>query len=406
MAKKTLGLFFVFLTAILTLTAVIPFAGAIASLSYFNVDIGGESLYQTQPFSVSRGDTIAIHVMFTPVGDGEDVKVAAEINGYRKAIEAETSRFDVLNGVTYSKTLYLKIPSDIDADEQYLLNVDVKSGNFSGGGSFTLQIQRNSYSLDILSIEMPSIVAAGRTLTANIVVKNRGSHKAEDVYIKASVPKLGLEKLVYAKDLVSADTDYRDDAIEKTLSLTIPATAKGSYNLVVEAYNDDATVTKTKSFSVGGIGETTATTVLLTEASKEVGQGKTVSFEMTLVNLAETSQSYSIDVLGTEGWAVAQVIPSTALTLGKEESKKIVIDLTVASSATLGQHNLVVSIKSGNEILKQENLVVGVVKSKALGALIISAIVLAVILVVLIVALILIKGQGASKAAGEEVSYY
>ncbi|PIU75696.1 hypothetical protein COS75_03015 [Candidatus Pacearchaeota archaeon CG06_land_8_20_14_3_00_35_12] len=402
MAKKTLGLFFVFLTAVLTVMTAVS---ALDNVANFGVEVRGQSLSGTV-LSVSRGETLPVHIVFQAVGDGQDIQVSAEIKGYRRAITDETARFDVIDGVTYDKYVYLKIPSDISANDDYLLNIEVTAKDFVYTQSYTVELQRNSYTLEVLSVETPSVVAAGKTLTANIVVKNRGSHDAEDVYVKASIPELGVEKTVYAGDLLNADSEHRDDTVEKTIALVVPSSArKGTYNLVVEAYNADTSVTKQKAITVDGVGETTATEILLKEVSKKVEQGKSTAYELTLVNLAETSQSYSIDVEGADGWAVVQTNPAD-LTLAKEASQSVTVYLTVSSAATIGQHNLIVNVKSGNTMLKQVNLVAEVQRAGEINALTISAIVLAIILVVLIVALVMIKGQGSNKVSDEEVSYY
>jgi uncharacterized membrane protein len=404
MAKKNLSLFFVFLTAVLTVMTTV----SALNISSIEANVRGNSLDSFAPFSVERGDSLPVQVSFT-AWENDTVKVTAAIEGYKRSIESKTGSFDIVEDVTYDRTLTLNIPTDIDSGT-YSLSIKVAGKGTPVYADFELEIQRDSFGLEIISISTPSVVAAGKVLTANIVVKNRGSHDADEVFIKASIPELGLEKIVFANDLVydDADREVRDDSIEKTISLVIPATArKGTYNLIVEASmeNSDATVVKQKAFSVDGVGEATATAILPKDVNKKVAQGKAIAFEMTIMNLAETSQSYSIDITGADGWAYTQVSPMD-LTLGKEQSKTVTVYLNVNSNAMLGNHALVANVKSGNTVLQQVNFMVDVTKAGEIDALMISAIILAVILVVLIVALILLKAQGASKTSTEEISYY
>lgn len=404
MMKKNLSLFFVFLTAIMAVMTLV----SAANIGDINADVRGQTLYSGwTDFSVSRGETLPVHITFTAVADVEDVQVSAEIKGYRKAINDETARFDVLAGRTYDKYLYLTVPADI-GNGDYTLNVEITSKNMKDTATFDLTVQRNSYTLEVLSIDTQSVIAAGKILTANVVVKNRGSHDAEDVYVKASVPELGVEKNVYVGDLLSADTNYRDDAKEKQISLVIPSNAKrGTYQLVVEAYNTESSVSKLKAFNVEGAGTDLSTAIIPKEVSKEVEQGKTSTFEITLVNLAETEQSYSIDVTGVDSWAVAQVSPSIDVNLATESSQTVTVYLTPSVAAALGKHSFSVDVKSGNAVVGKVDFVADVVKEKALNALTLSAIILAVVLAALIIALIMLKAQGGKESrTEEEISYY
>src|SRR3989344_2581157 len=51
------------------------------------------------------GETIPIKVVFTAGEDASDVRVKADISGYRNDITASTGRFDIVSGTTYSKLL-------------------------------------------------------------------------------------------------------------------------------------------------------------------------------------------------------------------------------------------------------------------------------------------------------------
>ena len=91
--------------------------------------------YQYNEPSIERGETISVKTIFKSNVDHEEVKVKTWINGYKEDIEDETSLFDMFAGYSYVKTLYLEIPEDIDATEDYTLHVEIMDGVFIVTGS-------------------------------------------------------------------------------------------------------------------------------------------------------------------------------------------------------------------------------------------------------------------------------
>ena len=91
------------------------------------VYINGISPSSGQMVQVERGDTAQITVHLEGTGDTTDVKIKTWIGGYEfDTIEEYTETFDVENGVSYRKTLYLEIPEDLDvSSNEYTLHVEV-----------------------------------------------------------------------------------------------------------------------------------------------------------------------------------------------------------------------------------------------------------------------------------------
>ena len=207
-------------------------------------------------------DNVPVEVEFTPNASYDDVQVKVYIEGYKSEISDSTSRFHVIDGSTYLKRFSLELPSSLDLDlDTEELNLLVR---FSAKGmesleepSYVIRMQRDTYGLSVLSIDTEEKVAAGSVLALDVVIKNLGSDRLDDTYVRASIPELGITKRVYFGDIESVeDVNYDEirDSLNKRIYLAIPADAiSGIYNVEVEAYNYDAIVTASKRVIISGI---------------------------------------------------------------------------------------------------------------------------------------------------------
>lgn len=209
----------------------------------------------------SPSETIPVKVVFVSNEDLEDAKVKVWISGYKDDIEASTSRFDVIAGKTYIKTLDLKVPNvkDIDdLDEDLTLRVELTEKNDDYEVEYELTVQRDSYEYDLLSVEAPSKADAGEVIAIDVVLKNIGRKQLEDSFVIAKIPELGVYKKVYFGDIAPEDNydddDDAEDARERRVYLVIPADAEsGEYELLVKASNYDATEEVVKSLTINGV---------------------------------------------------------------------------------------------------------------------------------------------------------
>ena len=206
-------------------------------------------------------DNVPVEVEFTSNADLEDVKVKVYIEGYKDEISDTTSRFHTINGSTYLKRFSLELPSSLDLDldtEELTLLVRISAkGIVSEETSYVIRMQRDTYGLSVLSIDTEEKVAAGSVLALDVVIKNLGSDRLDDTYVRASIPELGISKRIYFGDISSVEDENYDeirDSLNKRIYLAIPADAiSGIYNVEVEAYNYDAIVTASKRVIVSGI---------------------------------------------------------------------------------------------------------------------------------------------------------
>lgn len=201
--------------------------------------------------ALEREKIVAITALFKSGTTLHDVKVKAWISGYREEIEAETEKFDIFPGLQYSKSLFLRIPEDIE-EGYYTLYVKVESSKELTGGDeakITVAIQKIS-KLKILSIEPWSYkqekdgFKAGTIINTEVVVKNLGREVVKDLFLKLSVPSLGIKRVTYLGDV--------KETVKKVISFKLPEGAEGNYALEVEAFNSDLSVKETVRFNVIG----------------------------------------------------------------------------------------------------------------------------------------------------------
>lgn len=205
-------------------------------------------------------NTIPVEVKFTANTDVSDVRVKVYIEGYRNEISDSTSRFRIVEGSSYIKRFSLDLPSSMDLDEDpedLVLYVRISAkGEDSIEELYPITMQRDLYTLGLLSIEAPDTVTAGSVIAIDVVLKNTGYDRLDDTYVKVSIPGV-VERTVYFGDIASdIDVDYDQirDTINKRIYLSIPSDAiSGIYNLEVEAYNYDSDVIAKKQIVLSGI---------------------------------------------------------------------------------------------------------------------------------------------------------
>jgi len=259
MTSKNLLVFLVsaFVLAALSASNVSAF-GSISSIEIDDLEVLGSSI----DLANFAGQTVPIRVVFKATADAEDVRVKAWISGESDNIYT-SRRIDVLSGRTYTETVLLDMPSSLDElDENRKLNVMVESKQDGTADLEAIEftVQRESYTMEILSVDMDAEVKAGEALTIDVVLKNRGRQLAEDTFVTVSVPELGLESRAYYGDLSAQDESNpdRDDAVEKRAYLKVPSdTTAGLYTVLIEAFNDDSIVRTEKRVYVTGAEDDT-----------------------------------------------------------------------------------------------------------------------------------------------------
>lgn len=377
--------------------------------------------YQYSTPALEREEQLSVKVVFKSEKDLSNVKVHVWLNGYREEIEARTGEFDVFKGNLYSKTLFLDIPHDIDARDLYTLYVKIESNHELTGideAKIDMNVQRIANILDILSIDLydhqnvyksicgecTTTFNAGSTMYADVVIKNRGNHKAEDVYVKVSIPELGISRNVYVGDIEGYDGYGKVEDTERvTVALNLPD-KEGSYDLVIEAYNSEITDKETRTIVLEKqLYKNIQITAQVTEADAK--KGGSAEYSLLIANMGETSEYFTVEVLGTNEWATVVTSPAS-FKLDAGESKIVNIELKVNKDAESRNYPFTVRVKYGNEA-KQFNFNANVGGSTVdwKTILMVIGIILAVAIIVLLIVMLVKQGKTVEEKPELE-SYY
>lgn len=397
--------FLVSLVAIFAIVfAIANVSATFAEITSVNVNDGSVS-----DVAVMAGDTLKVRVPFTANENASDVRVKLWLTG-AKDNQVVSERFDVYAGKVYSRTVAIQVPYDIEPTEELVLHVAIESRNDGTADSedFVLSAQRNSYLVDILDVNMDSKVQTGSNLGLNIVLKNRGSHFAEDTFVKVRIPTLGIEENAYFGDLSALDQSNPDkeDAVERRMTIKVPSDAKpGIYTVEIEAYNSDADTLLTRKVVVVGASEESM--ILSSAQSKAFAVGENGVFTMTLVNSGSKIKVYELTIDNVnENLNVDTDETIIAVPAGTSKTVKM-----TATAIKAGRYNFAVAVTSGDELVSKQSYVANVQgTSSSSGALsgntaVVLTVVLAIIFVVLLVVLIVLLTRKPEKQEIGE-SYY
>jgi preprotein translocase subunit SecG len=282
------------------------------------------------------------------------------------------------------------------------LYVEIVSSSDRTEEEYTIRLQRESYTLEVLSVDYSSRASAGDVLPVSVVVKDNGFNDADDVYVVASIPALGVSSRGYVGDLVSIEDDDNgeedEDAAFRTVYLKVPENAQsGVYEMEITVYNDDAETSVTKLISVGS---SASTMILANEKNKDVKAGETVTYEMTIVNSGDSMRVFNIEAVSGE--AVRVSVPS-AVAVGPDSTEKVAIMVTPSKDAAVGSYTFSVNV-DGSQTVFSANVIAGGNVSVSLVAW--TVVLVVVFIVLLAVLLVLVTRKEKPVAEEVETSYY
>ena len=306
------------------------------------------------------------------------------------------------------------MPSSLDLDEDpedlsLLVRISAK-GEDSVETSYDIAMQKDLYSLNIMSVESPGTVVAGDVIPLDVVLQNNGGERLDNVYVQASIPDLGISRKVFFGDMSpNEESDYDDiiDSTSKRIYLTLPRNAvPGIYILEVEAYNYDTSVTVEKKIVVSGA----ETSILPSVTSKTISMGEEASFDLVLINPNDRMVVYSLTPEESTGLIVN--IEEPVVAVSADSSRTVKVNVKATSSAEEGTHLVTVDVNSETGLVKQVSFSVnveedGVTTVAKSNSVLVLTIVLAIIFVVLLIILIvLLTKKPAETEEFGETSYY
>ena len=376
------------------------------------VEVNGVNALSGINFANFAGDRIPVLITFRATQNAEDVRIKAWISGEREnAVVSE--RFDTIADRTYTQVVYLPIPSDLDRelDESRKLDIVVESKNQATADEkvIDLTVQRESYQIQILSVQIQSEVKAGTSVPIDVVLKNRGRQSADDNFLKVSIPELGIETRTYFGDLSPIDqggnVPDKDDAVERRAFLKVPSNVPaGLYTLQLEAYNADSSAKMERKLVILGAGEDTK--IVSSATTKTFQTGEKQIYRMTVVNKGTSVGVYEISInapkeLNVEADESVIVVPA-----GSSRD----VELT-ADSSEEGVYSFSASVQTENgQTIEEKNFKANVQGngkgSVANNTTVLLTVILAIVFVVLLVVLIVLLTRKPAKTEEFGESYY
>lgn len=179
--------------ALLAIAFVLTTVMASDMVTITEVRVNGIVAHNSAPTVAGEvSDTVPVEVEFTANRDVSDVRVRVSIEGYKEDVYESTPRFLIVNGSKYVKRFALKLPSTMDLDElteELSLDVRVTAKDEDDvDGNYAIEMQKDLYSLNILSIDAPNKAIAGNTIALDVVLENNGNSRLDNTYVKASIP--------------------------------------------------------------------------------------------------------------------------------------------------------------------------------------------------------------------------
>jgi hypothetical protein len=365
------------------------------------------------------GDRVPVLVVFKSAnGTGvlaEDVRIKAWISGDAENV-VTSERFDVLADRLYTRIIYLDIPSDLrdvlDETRKLEILVESKADGIADAETIDFSVQRASYVLEILSVDMQPEVNVGDSLVVDVVLKNRGRQFADDAFLTISIPELGLEERTYFGDLSPIDQDdpEKDDAVERRTYIRIPANAEpGLYDIKIEAYNADTYDRVDRRVLVAG-GAVENTQVVAASTSKTFNVGETESYKLTIVNRGTVVRVFELQIDSPNNLDVDVSDSLVVVPAGTSRTVEFLVDSNVRDEYTFS----VDVLSDGGALVDTKTFSANVVEGNGNGGgagiqtntTVLLTVILAIIFVVLLVVLIVLLTRKPETKEEYGESYY
>jgi len=404
----------VLLTIFLVSVLAVGMVSALPDVEY--IKINGDEFISGDQLEVERGDELDIRVKLNASDNETDIEIRAEVLGYEysdhEPIFARVHTFDLDYGDTTYKDLTISLPDKMDKDYYDLrVTVGTRTGE-SDEYTFRLHLKGIKHSLtikDVIFNPEPS-VESGRALLTTVRVKNIGEKDEESIKVKVTIPELGLSASDYFDEIEDGESETSEE-----LYMRIPECVKAKdYTVKITVEYDEGYETISTEKMITVTGDVCAaeepvekkTVITVGPETQKVAQGASVIYPLTISNAGNTARTYVVSIDGAESWSTVEVTPSNLVVLNAGESKAVYVSITPDDDATAGEHMFVLSVKSGDTILKQVTLKADVTAEKSSGALSIKRglEIGVIILVVLLVILGLIIGFNKLRETGDEES--
>jgi len=399
------------LVAILSIVIVASSVSAASSLDISvkgvwanNLRVSGDNV------AVIAGQRVPVVMTFTANENASDVQVSAWFQGHRSETFVESDFQDLIKDSDYRVKEVLKVPTDIDPEEDLTLFLRIESDEGNYEEEITLKGQRESDNLEVVLFDLDQTAKAGQTISVSVVLKNMGRQEAEDTLVTVSIPELGISRSAYFEDLYPVDEcDNNDDNCDKSDSrerrifLTIPENALlGDYKVTVKAFNDDTNVVVSKQLTISSAK--VSGQIIPSPASQSFAVGQEVAYDVVLVNSGEKIAVYTIVPTSSDALSIRVSEPATVVPAGSSKVVRIYVTANREGTFPFG-----VKVTSDNfsETVQYTATVEGKsLTGTASNNIVALTIVLAIIFIVLVIVLVVLLTRRPERTEEFGESYY
>ena len=354
---KIVAVVLALLVALVGLTALVSADSDLYEIT--DVKVSGVTVSSTSTTQVELEDSITVEVHFVgtgnetfcPNGDVDDctvdVQVKTWIGGYEyDDVEAKTTMFDVEPGVTYSKTLYLEIPDDLDVEDgnDYTLYVEVYDDVDDERESYGLFAERPRHSIKLVDVLHDASIEAGDFTSVEVRLENLGDRKEEDLKVEIDLGGLASD-VTFLDELAAFEINNEDEESSGSVDfvLKIPSdTVTGYYDLTIKVFYDrgHSGFEHVETLYVEGLdaasqsGDGGEAQVVLSLGTKNIDAvaGESSTFTLKFANDGTSAATYVATINGIDQWASVDVSPGV-LVLDGGETDTITVTLTPDADA-------------------------------------------------------------------------
>ena len=335
-----------------------------------NVYVNGIEATDRQ-VQVELGTTAQIVVDLEGLGETEDVNIRVWMGGYEYgSVEYATEMFDIEDGVTYRKYLYLEIPSDLQVeDNTYTLYVEVYDDESTEMVSYDLYMEEPRHSVDIKEVLLSSTsVEPGDYLGVKVRLENLGENLEKDIRVTVSLD--GVSSTAYLEELGAKDSETDDELSTETLYLVVPSDLSGDYevNVLVEYDNGYTTVEKSSWLRVEGnstVYDFDAIISVSSVSGLQVGQES--EFKVQVTNLGDESKEFNLFVYGMD-----EIDYTDSVTVSEGRTGELMFTITPEQE---GFQEVLVEVSSADGLVEQRVFSVDVDEQSNLWLVLLSVIV-------------------------------
>ncbi len=407
METKKLLVSFIMLVSVLFLASFVSAADVV--LGAVDVEVNGIDVLDNS--ALITGETVTVRIEFESDVNASDVTVEVEIEGDRKDVEAQTALFDVEEGHTYAKTLKLEIPFDLKDELSGFvdLNIEISGDGYKTTDSYTLRVQRESYSLNVLSISVPKEVKSGESFPVDFVLRNIGYNNLDDLFVTARISALDIERSVFFGDLVAVQCDEDVDSpvdnygvdIDRKCNEDDEDTASG--RVFVQLPFDANPGVYALELKIEGEDLVSSETVQVV-IDNPFSEGHFIMSGDQLLIVNPTNQLVVYRLVPQSTAVVSVSLSESIVAIPAGSSRTVTVD---ATSDALGTQTYAVNVFSADGTLVDTVSFSKIFEGRDItSSIVVLTIVLAIIFIVLLIVLIVLLGKKSKKTEEFSESYY